>query len=91
MQLVGLLVTYLFCSSTSYTVPLAYLDDRDSESDEDSDIGTEQDSPSASAQQKGSVSGHFVSVLLIPHCFAFHFDVTIHGICIVFLKLMFIQ
>ena len=85
------LVTYLFCSFTSYTVPLAYLDDRDSESDEDSDIGTEQDSPSASVQQKGSVSGHFVSVLLIPHCFAFHFDVTIHGICIVFLKLMFIQ
>ena len=81
---------FLHCS-TSYTVPLAYLDDRDSESDEDSDIGTEQDSLSASAQQKGSVSGHFVSVLLIPHCFAFHFDVTIHRTCIVFLKLMFIQ
>lgn len=60
LQLVGLLVTYLFCSSTSYTAPFAYLDDRDSESDEDSDIGTEQDSPSATAQEKGSVSGHFL-------------------------------
>lgn len=60
LQLVGLLVTYLFCTSTSYTVLLAYLDDRDSESDEDSDIVTEQDSPSASAHQKGSVSGHFL-------------------------------
>ena len=75
---------FLHCST-------CLLDDRDSESDEDSDIGTEQDSPSASAQQKGSVSQHFVPVLLIPHCFAFHFDMTIHRTCIVFLKLMFIQ